>query len=622
MKSNLLRLVSLLLCLGMILCTVGCGGDASTNKKKKKKKIIVKKNPTTSDVTDDIGDATSGVFSTFVESTSSTSSETSTAEKTYAEGVVGIKKEQKDYTVNGTPLAYLTTADSSTRFQKQTGHVKVFDKADTAAVNNYVSGLSGRTLTMKTDPNTTYQSIQGFGASMTQASVYNMEIMPENAREKLMTRLFDPENGIGLSILRQPIGCGDFNYLYYSYDDAVPEWDPNDPTKRASDMELANFDFSKEVSYKCLSADNNVIDIGIIPYLNWAQKLNPDLMFVGSVWTPPRWMKTNYTWDSTNGSMLRLDCYDVYSKYIVKSLNAFKDHGVDFYMITPQNELTAKHGIPATYYDSDAIGKLVNQYLYDDLKASGLKTKLFAWDFNWFEDDILLNIGAQYGKIDGVAMHFYANESAVMGTVHDMFPDLEIFLTEAAGNTTGGQTGQLFRQMLYMHQCFRYGTSSWILWNICLEQPNTRTNSKSYYGPGANDGAPLNINAAERGFPVNSDDESQLGTCGISGTGLTSYNSYSNELSYGMDFYVLAHFSKFIHRGAKVFESTDLNAENLLFYNVTAVNEDGTVAIVIGNEGVKSANIVIEFGDKVIVYNDLPGSSVLTLAWDANTYVA
>lgn len=610
MKNKLLRLVSLMLCLGMILCTVGCGGDASTTKKKKKK-IIVKKRASSS-VSDDVSDNTSDVFDwddydedeDIFSISSTTSAKNSTlSSRTENSAVEGRKVVDKEYTVNGTPLAYVTTANTDVKFRKQNDKVKVFNKGD-AALDRYVSSLSGNTAKMTVEPSKTYQTIQGFGASMTQSSVYNMEIMPEETRDQLMTRLFDPENGIGLSILRQPIGCGDYNYLYYTYDE-VPEGQ--------DDFDLEHFDFTKEITYPCVARDGQQIDLGIIPYIQWAQRLNPDMMFVGSVWTAPRWMKTRYSWNSTpiNGetNMLRTECYDVYSRYVIKSLKAFKDNGVEFYMFTPQNELTGQHGIPATYYDSTSIGKLVNQHLYDDLKASGLNTKLFAWDFNWFENDILLNVGAQYGKIDGIAMHFYSGEATVMNSVHEMFPDLEIFLTEAAGNDRGGQPVQMFRQMMYMHECYRYNTSAWILWNLCLDK---KTDEFNYNGPGGNDGAKFNLDIA--------DDPNQDMT--VYGTGLTEYDATEQTLVYQMDFYVLAHFSKFIHRGAKYVESTDLNAENALYYDLSFINEDGSAVVVIGNEGSRAVNYVVEFGDKVIVFNDLAGQSLLTLVWDANTYIA
>ena len=47
-----------------------------------------------------------------------------------------------------------------------------------------------------------------------------------------MTRLFDPSEGIGLSVLRQPMGASDYARDFYSYND-MPEGE--------TDVELEQF---------------------------------------------------------------------------------------------------------------------------------------------------------------------------------------------------------------------------------------------------------------------------------------------------------------------------------------------------------------------------------------------
>ncbi len=630
MKSKMLRIVSLLLCLGMILCTVGCAGETSTTKKKKK--VIVKKKypKPSSDVSDDIDDATSDLFDY-------DDNDSSEAIVEDAKGEEGRIVSESEYTVNGSPLAYVTTCDTSggsmgVKFRKQAdGKVKVFDKGS-AAADKYVADLlkaNPKAAVMDVNPNDKKQTLKGFGASMTGSSVYNMELMEESVRDTLMTRLFDPENGIGLSILRQPIGCGDYDYLYFTYDE-MPEGE--------TDEELAYFDFSMMNKYEAYLPSSittangkNVVDLAVMPYINKALKLNPDITFVGSVWTAPRWMKTYYSWNTTkvNDDLVKLknEYYDVYTNYVIKSLQAFKDQGVEFYMITPQNEPTASHGIPSTTYDANDLTKLVNYRLADAIKNAGFKTKLFAWDFNFFRDTALDIVGKQYGNIQGVAYHFYSGSNSLIKETVEMFPDLEVFLTEAAGNERGGQSGQMFRQMLNMHQSFRHGVASWILWNITLD---TTTDDTKFRGPGGNNGGTISKNEVRittdpvTGKQIFKDtiaygDKLDME---VYGTGLTEYDPIKRSLVYQMDFYVLAHFSKFIRPGAKIIESTDLNLTNAFNYNVTALNEDGSAVVVIGNEGVSSADYIINFGDKVLVYEDLAGSSLLTIAWDANKYLS
>ena len=133
------------------------------------------------------------------------------------------------------------------------------------------SGFNPVTITV--DESTQFQEMEGFGASFTDSSawlVYNKLSVPQ--RNALMTNLFSPTDGIGLGLLRQPLGASDFSTVgNYSYDDMpAGQTDPN----------LSNFSVNHDTSY-------------IIPVLQQARVLNPTLEIIGSPWSPPGWMKTS-----------------------------------------------------------------------------------------------------------------------------------------------------------------------------------------------------------------------------------------------------------------------------------------------------------------------------------------
>lgn len=615
MKSKLQRLISILLCLGMILCIAGCTDYAGTSSKKKKKKIIIKKKAETSDESTEsnINDNVSSLLSNTQSSGDSYSSTVSTTTKTI-----------KDYTVNGTPRTYLTTANSGIKFQRRDENVKVYSVSE-------LDKSSGTII--EVEPNTTYQTMQGFGASMTGSTIYNLEVMNPELKDELMTRLFDPNEGIGIDMLRQPIGAGDYDYKYYTFNEIDRNTIENDLKEIAkkqnpsiTDKELAaidfntsalpdeliekyakQFDFTPALSMPIttvpevtpLYPNGKQIDLAVVPYIQAAQKINPDIMFIGSVWTAPRWMKTLYSWNTSNGAALRQECYQTYVDYYVKSLKAFSEQGINFYMITPSNEPTGQHGIPATYYTESNMAKLVNYYLKPAFEEAGIKTKIFSWDFNFFPDALTF-VGTQYGNIDGVAFHFYSGDETVASDVYELFPDLEIFITETAGNEQGGQPTQLFRQISWMHKLFRYGGSAWTIWNITLDTLDDYWKTR---GP-----------AGDEIMGLNGRDMS------VYGTGLTEYDPEKDTVTYLMDFYALAHVSKYVQRGAKFVEATDANLENSFLYDFAFVNPDGTAVVVLGNEGVKDVVMKVVFADKVIEYT-VPGASVVTFAWDANVYL-
>ena len=133
----------------------------------------------------------------------------------------------------------------------------------------FASGNSSASQVITVSPTTTYQSMTGFGASFTDSAASLVAASP--LRNSIMTKLFDPTQGIGLDFLRQPIGASDFSNSLYSYDDMPSgETDPN----------LTNFSTSHDNSY-------------ILPLLQQALSINPQVTVMATPWSPPGWMKTS-----------------------------------------------------------------------------------------------------------------------------------------------------------------------------------------------------------------------------------------------------------------------------------------------------------------------------------------
>src|SRR5882757_403961 len=95
----------------------------------------------------------------------------------------------------------------------------------------FTSGTSGSGQTVVVNENTKYQQFSGAGASFTDTAAYLMNssgALSSATRTSVMQQLFDPNSGIGLSFLRNPMGASDLARFDYTYDD-VPagQTDPN-----------------------------------------------------------------------------------------------------------------------------------------------------------------------------------------------------------------------------------------------------------------------------------------------------------------------------------------------------------------------------------------------------------
>lgn len=462
-------------------------------------------------------------------------------------------------TVNGTPAAYLTVPGEFVKFDRRDdGDVKVYD----------ISTLDrSQGVVVEIDPNKTHQEILGWGAAMTESSAINLLDMPEEMREQVMVSLFDEDQGIGLNILRQPNGISDFSTdPDFSY---APVRD---------DLTLEHFTLGKHEEL-------------IIPFLQQAKELvgEEDFKVFLCSWTAPLWMKTIEEFHSLNQSTLKREYYQLFCDYLVKSIQAYEAHGIPIYCITDQNEPTATHAIAAMYMNTNDHATLINVYLKPTLEDAGLDTKIMCWDFNTGASGKTL-LGNTINSVDMIGYHTYNNDFSEMKEVREMYPDVPLYITEAAGRTQSN-AARFFRQMGWMMESQLIGSGAHILWNICLDEE---------YGPALLD---------ENGESVN-----------VMGIGMLEWNREEKTVAYLEDFYALAHFSKFVRPGAVRVESTDTrNDFKGLVANAVYRNKNGTMTAVICNENTQENTFKLVVGDKVIEQT-VPAMATVTVTWDANVY--
>ena len=113
-------------------------------------------------------------------------------------------------------------------------------------------------------PEITYQTIIGFGGAFTEATGVSIQKLPSDKQDKIIKEYFSKE-GLNYSIGRLPIGSSDFSLNSYSY---------------SNKADLSDFSVEKDNNY-------------IIPIVKSTQKINPNIQFFASPWSPPKFMKSN-----------------------------------------------------------------------------------------------------------------------------------------------------------------------------------------------------------------------------------------------------------------------------------------------------------------------------------------
>jgi glucosylceramidase len=414
------------------------------------------------------------------------------------------------------------------------------------------------TLTIRVDASVQYQAIDGFGASLTDSSAWLIDHkLTREQQKELLETLFDPKKGIGLSVLRQPMGASDFALDDYSYDDVAAG---------EKDLGLTKFSIEHDRAY-------------IIPLLKEALAVNPNLKIMGTPWSPPGWMKTSQS--MIHGALLP-EAYAAFAKYFVKYIAAYSEAGVPIYAITMQNEpLNIPGNYPGMGMTAIEQATFLRENLGPALREAGLKTKVFVFDHNWDLIEYPIRVlrdsqAAAYAA--GIATHCYGGVATAQMELHDRFPEKEIWMTECSGGDW--QKGNLLEQQARL---IINSTRNWaktvVLWNMALDQ-----NHEPFLGGCTNCRGVVTINHA------------------VSPT----------QIIRTVDFTALAHASKFVRPGAHRIASNSFDQGSL--EDVAFQNPDGSVVLLVLNSSGSSLSFNIAWKGEFASYK-LPAGGVATFTW-------
>lgn len=205
------------------------------------------------------------------------------------------------------------------------------------------------------------QTIDGFGAAVTDATVAVFNQLPSAKLTELLNQLMTPA-GANFAMMRHTIASSDLSAdPSYSYDD----------NGGRVDTSLSSF---------------NLGDRGtaMARLLARMKQLQPSLTIIGSPWSPPGWMKLNGVLQgTTNNNNLNHAYASQFAQYFVKYIKAYAGLGAPIDTITIQNEpLNSKAGFPTMYVFSDESGNLIQQNIGPALRSAGLNTGVWAYDHN------------------------------------------------------------------------------------------------------------------------------------------------------------------------------------------------------------------------------------------------
>jgi len=454
------------------------------------------------------------------------------AKKTTVNTSVNASKGDMDF--------WLTNGDQSALLQQQN------------TVLNFSTTQNGNP-TISVNEGQKYQTIDGFGYTLTGGSASLINKLDSKAKDSLLNDLFSTrKNGIGVSYLRISIGASDMSADTFTY---------NDLANGETDIIQDRFSIAREMT-------------DLVPILKKILAINPDIKILGSPWSAPTWMKTN---NSFKGGSLKPEYYVSYANYFVKYIKAMKAQGIPIDAITIQNEPLHPGNVPSMYMEAKDQAIFIKTALGPVFKSAGIKTKIILYDHNADRPDYpisILNDAEVKPYVDGSAFHLYRGEIGALSKVHEAHPDKNLYFTE---QWVGGP-GKFDEDLKWHVTTLIIGaTRNWsknvLEWNLAADPQ---------YGPHT------------------------VGGCTTCLGAITVNAAVTKNVAY----YIIGHAAKFVRPGSVRIES-DIVSD---LQNVAFIRPDGKKVLIVINDHATAQQFNIKYDGKFVATH-LAAGSVGTYIW-------
>ncbi len=377
-----------------------------------------------------------------------------------------------------------------------------------------------------------FQTVLGIGGAITDAVAEVFDLLPPQSQAEFLRAYFDPQAGLGYSLVRTTIHSSDFSSGSYTY---VAE----------GDLSLASFDIGHDRVHRLPMVKRALATAG------------GGLTIYASPWSAPAFMKDNAS--MLQGGKLRPESADAWARYIAKFIHAWEAAGVPLWGISVQNEPLARQTWESMIFSAEEERDFLKNHLGPVLQREGLADrKIIVWDHNRDliaqRADVILADPQAARYVWGVGYHWYetwaGGEPMVRNVIATQaaWPTVNVLLTEAAierfdkARLQDWSHGERYGNALV--QDFNAGAVGWTDWNILLDERGGPNHVGNYCFA-----------------PVHAD-------------------TSTGQLYYTPSFFFLGHFSKFVRPGARRVSATT----NRSALQTTAfLNTDGRIVTIVLN---------------------------------------
>jgi glucosylceramidase len=390
------------------------------------------------------------------------------------------------------------------------------------------------------DPGVVFQTMDGFGGCFNEKGWDALSYLSPEERREALAALFDPAGRCRFTLCRMPIGASDYGLDWYSLND-VPE-----------DFAMKSFSLDRDRKY-------------LIPYIQSALLLQPDLKIWGSPWCPPAWMKVNRHYacqGMEETSRLRWEpaVLSAYALYLSKYVQSYRKEGIPVFAVHVQNEPYACQIFPSCLWTGEMLRDFIRDYLVPRFDRDGVDAEIWLGTINHGDvrayADVVFGDPVCRNRVTGVGYQWDGKWAAA--ETHRRYPDKKIWQTESeCGDGSNDMKAALYTFSL-MKKYFEGGASAYLYWNMIL-------------------------------------DETGGSTWGWKQNSLLSVNRYTRTVKYNDEFYGMAHLSHFVLPGAVRIGTRGYDEDAFAFEN-----PDGSIVLLTANPGFTARELTIRLGDRMV----------------------
>ena len=338
-------------------------------------------------------------------------------------------------------LAALAAAASAQTFTRYTSTDGDFWKESAIAA---VEEAEGKPL-ISVNGDEAVMTFNGWGTCFNELGWDALQVLPEDRREDLLKRVFSPDGDLKYTHGRIPLGANDYARSWYCASE-VP-----------GDFDLRYFDMTRDLHT-------------LVPYINAAQKYNPDLWFWCSPWSPPAWMKINQDYPVLSSGYNRQDSrldyllhresdrrmrrrdrfpdliagedfmiqdpryLKAYADYFCRYIEGFGKYGVPIRRVMYQNEAYSYPPYPGCPWTPHGAALFNAEYLAPALKEKHPDVELYLGTINtnrFDEVDGILSDRLMMGKDIFTGLGFQWEGSQIIPEVRNKYPHFKFVQTES-----------------------------------------------------------------------------------------------------------------------------------------------------------------------------------------------